>query len=903
MMNKIKSRALTAYKSILIPLIIFLIGSETSLVFGQAGTVTAPSATASSFATYVSIPPATCSGIPNISYPLLSLPTKSKDVTFNFSLQYHPNNISNQHQASDVGLGWSLFGGGIITRYIDRSPDEFSGYNENAPFQDDDEYFYNFFGYSGRFKFKRQQNGTYKVIHHSQNALQIDFVSTAISGIPLGINPTTITMKDGNGISYVFSTMSYTRYLNGFARGALHLTKIQDQNGTEIASLEYKKIPFSSSNGNTGDNIYTSTLEKATAHGLGTVEFGVGSNPGLDFTRSDRAQINSVKLKNYRGETIRQCALEYLFRAHQPRWPRFPSTESVRFLKKLDFSGSDNIAVEKYAFDYIHRSHDGTGGDYFDNYGFSKQDYPNTAESGRNGVLEKVTLPTGGQIIYDFMSNKIENHYGHNDVYFSGPGHDQFFSEETDFASQNQRTDLVGSQSGFNTPDYSGTYFLGGLRIQRIRYLDAAGQLIPSKTVTYDYRDLDNPLRDSGQIFIEKLIGKHGEQPDYLLYEAKVYYKHIKVAVGTGNGYTRYHYFTPYDTMKNDWIVRSPYGRPERFEWRSFLLLQDGIPKHVETYSENNLLLQRDRYFYATSYLPASSGSTFYLMWSNGYYFGAYNNEIYHTYKVSEKYSYNPDSKLVEKSFKRYNPNNFQLDSEATFGNKNVQNSQLGAVTRDLQTKVKYFYPKDIPTENMAAELIAKNMVLYPMRTETYTEGNVLLGTEKNIYDNFGNGWLGIRSAETSKGSDDPEARIKILKTDITTGNPEEVENEDGTRTSYIWGYNGTLLLAKIENMSYQNIPLSLLQQVKQLSSSATPNPNLEQQLLSYLNTIRTSSQLTQSLMTSYTHKPLVGVSTITDPRDNTIYYSYDAFGRLSSVRDSKGNLVSENKYRLKTQN
>ena len=409
MTNKIKSRALTAYKSRLILLIIFLIGSET-LVFGQAGTVTAPSATASSFATYVSIPPATSSGIPNISYPLLSLPTKSKDVTFNFSLQYHPNNISNQHQASDVGLGWSLFGGGIITRYIYGKADESTGY-AGSPFEDDDEYFYNFFGNSGRFKFQRQQNGTYKVVHHSQNALQIDFVSTPISGMPLGINPTTITIKDGNGISYIFSTMSYTRYSNFFARGTLHLTKIQDQNGTEIASLEYKKIPFGPLNGNTNGYYYTITLEKATANGLGTVEFGIGNDPGLDFTRSDMAQINSVKLKNYRGETIRQCVLEYLFRVHQPRWPRFPNTESVRFLKKLDFLGSDNVVVEKYAFDYIHRNHDADG-DHFDYYGFSKQSYSNTPESGRNGVLEKVTLPTGGQIIYDFMSNKIEHEYG-----------------------------------------------------------------------------------------------------------------------------------------------------------------------------------------------------------------------------------------------------------------------------------------------------------------------------------------------------------------------------------------------------------------------------------------------------------------------------------------------------------
>lgn len=98
------------------------------------------------------------------------------------------------------------------------------------------------------------------------------------------------------------------------------------------------------------------------------------------------------------------------------------------------------------------------------------------------------------------------------------------------------------------------------------------------------------------------------------------------------------------------------------------------------------------------------------------------------------------------------------------------------------------------------------------MKTEYYTNDNVKLSTQKTVFKNWGNGWITPETVESSKGADLEEAGAKILKIDPMTGNPQEVENEDGTKTSYIWGYNGTLLLAKIENLPYQNIPTSFLQ-------------------------------------------------------------------------------------------
>jgi len=53
-------------------------------------------------------------------------------------------------------------------------------------------------------------------------------------------------------------------------------------------------------------------------------------------------------------------------------------------------------------------------------------------------------------------------------------------------------------------------------------------------------------------------------------------------------------------------------------------------------------------------------------------------------------------------------------------------------------------------------------------------------------------------------------------------------------------------------------------------------------------------------MVTTYTYIPLVGVSTITDPKGDKITYTYDAFNRLQSVKDKDGNILTENEYRYK---
>ena len=49
--------------------------------------------------------------------------------------------------------------------------------------------------------------------------------------------------------------------------------------------------------------------------------------------------------------------------------------------------------------------------------------------------------------------------------------------------------------------------------------------------------------------------------------------------------------------------------------------------------------------------------------------------------------------------------------------------------------------------------------------------------------------------------------------------------------------------------------------------------------------------------MTTYTHRPLVGVSSISDENSRPTYYEYDEFQRLTAVKDQEGNIIKANSY------
>ena len=157
---------------------------------------------------------------------------------------------------------------------------------------------------------------------------------------------------------------------------------------------------------------------------------------------------------------------------------------------------------------------------------------------------------------------------------------------------------------------------------------------------------------------------------------------------------------------------------------------------------------------------------------------------------------------------------------------------------------------------------------------------------------------------ETSKGTNPLEERIGYHSYD-DKGNPLQVSKKDGTQIVYIWGYNKTLPVAKIENVTYSQITSSVfgIQAASNQDNDRTTDTVATNGVITYqgqegalrnaLKNLRNSLP-TNALMTSFTYDPLIGTTSITDPRGRTIYYIYDSFNRLKYVKDHEGKVLSK---------
>ncbi len=157
---------------------------------------------------------------------------------------------------------------------------------------------------------------------------------------------------------------------------------------------------------------------------------------------------------------------------------------------------------------------------------------------------------------------------------------------------------------------------------------------------------------------------------------------------------------------------------------------------------------------------------------------------------------------------------------------------------------------------------------------------------------------------QTAKGNTALENRIQYHKYD-SSGNPLEVSKADGVHSSYIWGYQNMYPIAKIDNASYAEMPLDVLNLINTIRTASNTEDSLidEDALRSQFASLRAHVFFKNALVSSYTYDPLIGVTSMTNPKGYTAYYEYDEQNRLKTVKDAEGNLLTENQYHYKNQN
>ncbi|WP_276381601.1 hypothetical protein [Flavobacterium sp. H4147] len=210
-------------------------------------------------------------------------------------------------------------------------------------------------------------------------------------------------------------------------------------------------------------------------------------------------------------------------------------------------------------------------------------------------------------------------------------------------------------------------------------------------------------------------------------------------------------------------------------------------------------------------------------------------------------------------------------------------------------------YPHDFTTP-IITSLVTANRIAEPVLLKTLRKtGQNLedLNSQQVLYTTFTKGTKSLilpRAVQTVKGTETAtnlyEEKIQFHDYD-KFGNSIESSKKDDSHTVYLWGYNYSLPIAKIENATYSQVMTAL---GKTSSETLEYLQNYDEDpLKAEIQKIRTN--LTTAMVTSYIYKPLVGISKIIDPKGTLISYEYDDLNRLKKIKDQDQNIIEEYCY------
>ncbi|MEN2401077.1 DUF5977 domain-containing protein [Flavobacterium sp. MC2016-06] len=505
---------------------------------------------------------------------------------------------------------------------------------------------------------------------------------------------------------------------------------------------------------------------------------------------------------------------------------------------------------------------------------------------------------------------------------------------------------------------------VGGLRVKSIANYDSDNLSTPSTKQFYTYKNIVNSLQSSGVVvapprysYVETkcnpscgLVGGSaaiGISDGCMTYRCRnsknylplsglqgyhIMYSDVRVYNDQNlqNGYTDFKYSiveddnsysisrgaptTSLDFKRGDLLEQNVY----KYNLGSYLPVKKTVNEYYYGFGENNS-------FFTTASYPNEKHSLGLIInkLTGDLTCAGYSNQIMirrSTFEMSYFKLYSVWKYLKKSTETTFDKNGTNpITVETTYNYNNPLHCQLSSVvfsnSKNESLTTKYFYAQDseMTAKPFISDFVAKNMIQIPLDTQTFN-GNTKLSEQLTVYDKSTdtNNLLLPKSVYAAKF---PNAlplisNIGNLEKKITydkyddKGNILQYTPEGGMPVSIIWGYNQTQPIAKIENLAYASIPAATITSLQTLSNADIDNcmstDCTEQLLRNGLSALR--NLLTTAFISTYTYNPLIGVTSVTDPKGISSYYEYDNAGRLKFVKDKDLNVLQKYCYNYKGQ-
>lgn len=303
---------------------------------------------------------------------------------------------------------------------------------------------------------------------------------------------------------------------------------------------------------------------------------------------------------------------------------------------------------------------------------------------------------------------------------------------------------------------------------------------------------------------------------------------------------------------------------------------------YTETRNKNEILCLATNNRLSPNYTPMDDNTKLayydvvpYTVYSNWFYAGSH-----------EVINYESNGSITT----TYN-NLFGNASHCQITEKSVINSY------GVEEKTKYYYPEDY--SGQFTTLINKYIREIPIDVRKYNGTRLISGSQTN-YNDYGQptDLYNFESSATdiafSASHPFTFTHKQTIVYDPTFKQPTKVNLDNDIYTHYIWAYNKQYPVAKIVTPLSTSILITVndnsLSKSDVLTSIKNDVTYLKDLLSAYLNN-------SNYQVTIYTYKPLVGMTSQTDPTGISTFYQYDSFGRLEFVKDHDEKLLKRNVY------